>query len=303
MLCICAASAAAAPFHLRAVRVTAPVGLLGVGEHPVVTLLPQRGLPRGSYYYAVAVLVHYPRGLGEVSPPPCAISSDMGLTQYGRPQAGRALGLTLLPAGGDAGSWCANATYDGAVYAVPHPPPCDAYYPCYGRGSCGGSPSEFCGVIANPGPYSYPGGLPRPIDASARIVGRFQLRVGGALGTGSGIEPAVGAQLLAIARQEALRRGGDPHPYDIEAVSSTYERVARLQDGTAGPSFASLPVYFIAMRGRFSCGRCSGPPGAVFGKSGVITLTRSVAGDGPTGFGFGSPYPDMELLGDPVRLG
>jgi len=34
----------------------------------------------------------------------------------------------------------------------------------------------FCGVVIRPEqPYSYPGGLPKPVDRTSRIVGRFQI--------------------------------------------------------------------------------------------------------------------------------
>jgi hypothetical protein len=177
------APATAARVSLHAVAVSPPVGLLAVAARPTISVQPQRHLPRGSYYYAVAVLVHYrERGTSQPRAPSCAISSDMARTQYGRPQSGRPLRLTLLPAAGAEARWCANSEYQGAVYAVPHQPPCSRSYPCYGRGSCGPL-GGFCGVVVQPvSEYSYPGGLPRPIDPSSRIVGRFSLRFGGAIG-------------------------------------------------------------------------------------------------------------------------
>jgi hypothetical protein len=282
-----------------------PVGLLAVTARPTISLQPQRHLPRGSYYYAVAVLVHYrERGTTQPRAPSCAISSDMALTQYGRPQSGRPLRLALLPASGAEARWCANAEYEGAVYAVPHPPPCSRSYPCYGRGSCGPPSGIVCGVIVRPeSEYSYPRGLPRPIDSSSRIVGRFVLRFGGAIGEERGLTQGLASQLLAVARREALA-AGEPHPYDIEAVSTTANGVAIAEGHVSRPpSVGSQPVYLVAMRGRFFCGACKIPHGARAPTGSVLTLTLSAPGLFREGFALGGRYPEMRTEGFPVRLG
>lgn len=136
---------------------------------------PHAKLPRGGYFYAVVVLGNLilRRGLT----PSCAISSDMRVVEYGYPHAGR-VRLALPPASSVEGQWCEGGEYLGAVYAVPHKPPCSAAYPCYRGGSkaggltCGGQ--VLCGLRAPPR-YHYPGGLPKPVDPSTRIVGRFKV--------------------------------------------------------------------------------------------------------------------------------
>lgn len=172
-----------------------------------ITLAHARTLPNDGYYYAVAVLEGY-RGYSAASPPPCAVSSDMSKTAYGFPKPRRRLTLTLIPATSAAHRWCARGVYRGAVYAVPHAPRCTARYPCRGAGGQGGScwdveGRRVCGVVvappgspekrspstprpAPPAPepevplatpsYSYPGGLPAPVDRSSRIVARFTIR-------------------------------------------------------------------------------------------------------------------------------
>jgi hypothetical protein len=174
-----AASASLAAGVSGALAALGPVSV-HVPQSPSVTqrvsidFRPRAHLARGGYYYAVAVLVHYPRPLQAPYTPRCALSSDMGVTQYGFPRNGRALRLTLLAAPSAENTWCPGGRYLGAVYAVPHKPSCSSAYPCYGRGSC--SPQvSFCGVVAKPGYYSYPRGLPKPVDRSTRIVGRFTL--------------------------------------------------------------------------------------------------------------------------------
>jgi hypothetical protein len=138
-----------------------------------ISFLP-RYLPRGGYYYAVLVLENYrDHVLG--APPTCAVSSDMDKTEYGYPTRGHRLRLTVIPARSQTDRWCIGGIYQGALYAVPHRPPCSKRYPCYGKRTCGGIP--VCGVVPYPAPapYSYPGGLPPPLDRSTRIVGRFQV--------------------------------------------------------------------------------------------------------------------------------
>jgi hypothetical protein len=161
------------------VNVAVPAALSTAGK-VTISFHPARALPGGGYYYAVAVLVDYRRAPGEAPVPPCAISSDMGVTQYGFPRHGRPVHLTLIAAPSGEGRWCAGGSYEGAVYAVPHGPPCSKAYPCHGKSaeysSCWRIEEHVvCGVVALPPPYSYPGGLPKPVDRSARIIARFGL--------------------------------------------------------------------------------------------------------------------------------
>jgi hypothetical protein len=141
----------------------------------LINVTPHARLPAGGYYYAVAVLQNYPRYSSQ-APPSCAISSDMSKAQYGFPQREHPLQLSLTPALSPQGRWCPG-TYVGAVYAVPHKPRCTGGYACSQK-----SNQALQGVVANPAvpgsppegkPYSYPGGIPTPLDRSARLVGRF----------------------------------------------------------------------------------------------------------------------------------
>lgn len=147
----------------------ASTGLLAlrVPRHPSVTrnlsisFHPRRRLPRGGYYYAVAVLVDYPR-YSPAGQPPCAVSSNMQKTEYGYPGRDGRVRLSLLPAPSSETRWC-GGKYKVAVYAVPHPPPCSSAYPCYGKeaqSSCWEFPdgSRACGVVAGPEcPEAHPG--------------------------------------------------------------------------------------------------------------------------------------------------
>jgi hypothetical protein len=180
-----------------------------IAGHVHISFHPRARLPRGGYYYAVIVLVHYAGG-SPGTPLRCATSSDMQETEYGSPLPGLPVRLTLLPAKSTVNQWCAGGSYEGAIYAVPHRPPCRSSYPCYGKstqnGACWGLEGHVaCGVVAKPEPepkppqpqpepkqtpepgppatnppptptpYSYPGGLPKPVDHSTRVIGRFQV--------------------------------------------------------------------------------------------------------------------------------
>src|ERR1700687_4945912 len=96
--------------------------------HNVHVTFHARRLPDGGYYYAVIVLTPYEK-YTRTSPPPCAASSNMQRTDYGYVEHGKgALGLT--PAYSRTGHWCPGGRYVGAIYAVPHSPPCESTYPC-----------------------------------------------------------------------------------------------------------------------------------------------------------------------------
>jgi hypothetical protein len=166
---IFAGSAHALPVHVQrhvAVRQNVHISFQG------------RKLPEHGYYYAVIVLKPY-REYTHISPPPCSVSSNMFGTNYGYPQSNGLVALTLTPSKSLTEHWCHGGSYEGGVYAVPHPPPCESKYPCrsepYERG-CQVAHQCLPGVVIRPGAYAYPGRLPRPLASGARIVARFTVR-------------------------------------------------------------------------------------------------------------------------------
>jgi hypothetical protein len=138
-------------------------------------------LPNGGYYYAVIVLDPY-RHYTRSAPPPCSTSSNMQRADYGYPRSDGRVALNLTPAPSATGHWCRGGTYSGAIYAVPHAPPCEGRYPCRSEPYEAPSPCwnvggrVVCGVVALPRQYSYPGGLPAPLAAGTKIVARFSVR-------------------------------------------------------------------------------------------------------------------------------
>jgi hypothetical protein len=211
------ASAAAAPVACSAALAPATVHVPGspaVARPVSISFIPRATLPAGGYYYAVVVLSRY-AGYSSASPPPCAVSSDMTRTVYGFAHARRRVRLTLLPARSAQRSWCAGGIYEGAVYAVPHRLRCTRAYPCSRASAQYGACWEVeghpvCGVVVKPpeptppppeppkpppppgppgppppaAPYSYPGGLPKPIDRSTHVIAHFKLRFAPALQAG-----------------------------------------------------------------------------------------------------------------------
>ncbi len=137
-----------------------------------------RPLPEGGYYYAVIVLRPY-RSYTRSSPPPCSTSSDMQRTDYGYPQPSGEVALALTPAKSLTWHWCPGGDYAGAIYAVPHAPPCASSYPCnsepYKEPCAGVGPGCVLGVVARPTEWAYPQGLPRPLASGTSIVGRFAI--------------------------------------------------------------------------------------------------------------------------------
>jgi hypothetical protein len=135
-----------------------------------------RRLPEGGYYYAVIVLKPNKK-YTRTSPPPCAESSDMQRTDYGYPHPNGEVALTLTPAKSLTRHWCPGGDYLGAIYAVPHAPPCESTYPCrsepYKVPCAGVGPGCVHGVVKRPREWAYPQGLPTPLASGTTIVGHF----------------------------------------------------------------------------------------------------------------------------------
>jgi hypothetical protein len=137
-------------------------------------------LPQGGYYYGVVVLKSHYKEYTALAPPPCSTSSNMRRTNYGFPRSDGRVALALTPAKSAARHWCRGGVYLGAIYAVPHPPPCESTYPCraepYKEQCAGVAPGCVLGVVARPGEWLYGDGLPRPLARDTVIVGHFTLR-------------------------------------------------------------------------------------------------------------------------------
>ncbi len=153
---------------------------LNVLENVHISFHPIGRLPEGGYYYAVIVLKPY-KHYTKKAPPPCATSSNMEKTDYGYSHPGRPVTLALTPAKSAAGHWCRGGTYTGAIYAVPHAPPCNSTHPCRSepdeRSPCFELENgrRACGVVKQPKRYAYPEGLPEPIAHGTRIAGHFNV--------------------------------------------------------------------------------------------------------------------------------
>lgn len=132
-------------------------------------------LPEGGHYYGVIVLKPYKK-YTRTSPPPCSTSSNMQRTDYGYPQANRQVVLALNPAKSSTGHWCPSGSYEGAIYAVPHAPPCESAYPCHSEPCAGIGPGCVHGIVARPKEYAYPDGLPTPRAIDTTIVARFSVK-------------------------------------------------------------------------------------------------------------------------------
>jgi hypothetical protein len=148
-------------------------------------------------------------------------------------------------------------------------------------------------------------GVVLAIGVTALVVGN------GALAAPAGIPSNTTAALLEEARAVAAAEG-DRHPYDIWAVRATRLTALRhLDPGAtepsceATPSCMDVPLYVLAMRGRFSCNTCSSPPGERVPPGTEITLEFEATEPLPrySAFSFGKRYPDLKALGIPTRVG
>jgi hypothetical protein len=181
-LALCVASALGASADTQPTNVPVHVQRkLDIRENVHISFHSVDRLPAGGYYYAVIVLRPY-KAYTRNAPPPCSTSSDMQRTDYGYPQSDGAVALALTPSASRTGHWCGGGHYAGAVYAVPHAPPCESRYPCrtsepYERSPCWEVQSgrKVCGIVAPPRRYAYPQGIPAPLAQGTRIVGRFSV--------------------------------------------------------------------------------------------------------------------------------
>ncbi len=147
-------------------------------REPVHLKLSAPVLPEGGYYYGVLVLRPHGRYTSRETPG-CAVSSDMQRAAYGYPNARGAVSLALAPATSKAHHWCPGGRYEGAVYAVPHAPPCEGKYPCRSEPYEPPSPCwdtggghVVCGVVVRR-VWSYPEPLPTPLARGTKVVARF----------------------------------------------------------------------------------------------------------------------------------
>jgi len=169
-----AAVALAATVHVHVQRKLAV-------RHNVYLSFAAGKLPEGGYYYGVIVLKSYKK-YTRTSPPPCSTSSNMQRTDYGYPQPNGRVALALTPARSSTGHWCPSGSYEGAIYAVPHTPPCESTYPCRSEPYTPPSPCwnvegrQVCGLVAYPRAYAYPDGLPVPLASGTTILGRFSVK-------------------------------------------------------------------------------------------------------------------------------
>jgi hypothetical protein len=168
--------------------VAAPAGAVGVHVQRIGGVRQHAhlsfaglSLPDGGYYYAIVVLRRY----GHYSasrPPPCSTASNMQRADYGYPGANGTVSLTLAPSRSATHHWCPGGHYEGAVYAVPHAPPCEGRYPCRSEPYEPPSPCwhsgehVVCGVVALPREWAFPDPLPAPLASGTKVVGRFTLR-------------------------------------------------------------------------------------------------------------------------------
>lgn len=118
-------------------------------------------------------------------------------------------------------------------------------------------------------------------------------------------------KVSARTRAALLQRGtrmatteGDPHPYDIQAVSTTSASASKTLCGGCSTSPSQEPVYLLAMRGHFRCNTCKTQPGGRGSRPyrTVIVLVLTAGLLQQTTFSLSDRYPNLGGLGAPVRL-
>ena len=134
--------------------------------------------------------------------------------------------------------------------------------------------------------------------AGSRLLNQLKAMTSG---TGVGISHKVRTTLLKDALRSA-RNAGDPHPYDIEAVKTTYLEAESLFGPDRSYDIQNwAPVYVFAERGKFTAYLSSPPAGAAFPTGTVegAILTPSLR---VTDGYLSNHYPQLRAAGKPVRL-
>lgn len=122
----------------------------------------------------------------------------------------------------------------------------------------------------------------------------------------AGGQPSISRHVRSVLlrwAESAARRNGDRHPFDVQAVRTTY---VKAEEAMGTPySWNSQPndatVFLLAMRGHFTAYDATTPPGARLPKGTVSAaiLTRSLR---VTDGYLGHTYPRMAHAGRAIQL-
>lgn len=194
---------------------------------------------RGDFYYAVLVIQRDPHWSRD-EPLRCSAASDLEDTEYAYSRRGRPIRLTLLRETPPENDWCPGATYEGAVYAAPHEPPCNRVHPCSSQTSEAGCweilkrcdaaehlPHPHKGKIAPLREGSYPQRLPRPLVAHTRVIARFHVHFPAARRTGIAVHvpghpSTAGGVTISFRPHPALANGG--YYYAVAVLTKYYAK-------------------------------------------------------------------------------
>jgi hypothetical protein len=112
------------------------------------------------------------------------------------------------------------------------------------------------------------------------------------------ITPAARAALLRHA-QLVAKYAGESQPTEIRAVLTTHGRVSQAHYGRPSSLSPSQPVYFVAMRGHFSCAHCGAGASSAQGPVLMFELPLSFT---PHAYALANAYPELQALGKPTAL-
>lgn len=136
------------------------------------------------------------------------------------------------------------------------------------------------------------------LAAGRRLLDRLMAMTSG---MGVGISSAVRAALLKDALRDA-RDAGDQHPFDIQAIKTTYLEAESLFGPDRSYDMpASAPVYAFAERGEFTAYLAPAPPGAPAPTGTVQGAILTKALRVTDGY-LNNRYPRLRSAGRPVQL-
>jgi hypothetical protein len=133
-----------------------------------------------------------------------------------------------------------------------------------------------------------------PILALAVFGARSLAESGHTAAAKSGTDRRIEAIAMRFARQM-----GDRSPVEIAYVATRHRAAMAADSGDIGED--DVPVYLVAVRGRFVDHLASTPPGAPAPRGSVLTLTLGRSDFGVLDLGISHHWPKLAGLG-PVRV-
>jgi hypothetical protein len=132
------------------------------------------------------------------------------------------------------------------------------------------------------------------------VIGGVSIALAGSQGHARPETATSAPAWVGVLAQRIATESGDPTPSSVWAVSTTRGAANRAAGGDTVDS--NQPVYLVAMTGTFTDEMASIPKGAPSPAGHMVTFVADAATRQVLDYGIGDARPDLQALGDPVRV-